>query len=71
MLLGGERCRLLGSRGADGALAGTAAPVGSMGMNDVVALFVIKTHMREDAFLSFILRLASRHKNLQQIQELS
>lgn len=31
---GGERCRLPGSRGVDGALAGTAAPVGSMGMSD-------------------------------------
>lgn len=31
---GGERCWLPGSRGVDGALAGTAAPVGSMGMTD-------------------------------------
>lgn len=34
MLLGGERCRLPGSRGVDGALAGTAALVGTMGMSD-------------------------------------
>lgn len=33
-LLGGERCKLLGTRGDDGALAGTAAPVDSMGMSD-------------------------------------
>lgn len=34
MLLEGERRRLLGSRGVDGALAGTAAPVGSIRMRD-------------------------------------
>jgi len=34
VLLGGERCLLLGSRGVDGVLAGTAAPMGSAGMSD-------------------------------------
>ena len=34
MLLGGERCRLPYSGGVDGAVAGTAAPAGSMGMSD-------------------------------------
>lgn len=34
MLLGGERCRLLGGRAVDGVLAVTSAPVGSMAMSD-------------------------------------
>lgn len=34
LLGGGERCRLSDSREVDGALAGTAAPVGTTGRSD-------------------------------------